>query len=201
VVAQNWQDLDAEEGNSSFDVRHSVSGNYVYELPFGKDKQWLTAAGPHISSRDSLSPGVTPLRPERHSRRVTRRIAPMWRGHGGSLRPNRDFSQSISARGGSQKEWFNTRPSPRPQRTPLGIPTQRSRNSIPGPGKVSNDMSLSKTVSLGDARSMEFRATADNVFNTVQYSGVDTSKDSQTFGEVTSVGTMRAFSFTARFRF
>ena len=28
---------------------------------------------------------------------------------------------------------------------------------------------------LGDTRSMEFRATANNVFNTVQYSGVDTN--------------------------
>jgi hypothetical protein len=43
VVAQNWQDLDAEEGNSSFDIRHQVSGTYLYELPFGKDKFWFTS--------------------------------------------------------------------------------------------------------------------------------------------------------------
>ncbi len=49
VVAQNWQDLAAEEGNSSFDVRHKVSGTYLYELPFGKDKPWVTTgAGSHI---------------------------------------------------------------------------------------------------------------------------------------------------------
>jgi trimeric autotransporter adhesin len=69
-------------------------------------------------------------------------------------------------------------------------------------------MSLSKTVDLGDTRSMEVRATANNVFNTVQYSGVNTTLPSSTdaglintFGQVTSVGSMRAFSFTARFRF
>jgi hypothetical protein len=56
-------------------------------------------------------------------------------------------------------------------------------------------------VQLGDIRSMEFRATANNVFNTVQYSGVDTSVDSATYGQVTSAGTMRQFQFTARFRF
>jgi hypothetical protein len=35
----------------------------------------------------------------------------------------------------------------------------------------------------------------------VQYSGVGTSLGLPTFGEVTSVGQMRAFQFYARFRF
>ena len=35
-------------------------------------------------------------------------------------------------------------------------------------------MSLSKTMQMGDTRSMEIRAMINNVFNTVQYSGVGT---------------------------
>jgi hypothetical protein len=62
-----------------------------------------------------------------------------------------------------------------------------SRNSIAGPGTIQNSMALSKTMQLGDTRSMELRATANNVFNTVQYSGVDTNVVSPTFGQVTSV--------------
>ena len=61
---------------------------------------------------------------------------------------------------------------------------------------------------LGDTRSFEVRATADNVFNTVQYSGVDTTlftgleaARNNPFGQVTSVGAMRSFQFNARFRF
>jgi hypothetical protein len=61
---------------------------------------------------------------------------------------------------------------------------------------------------LGETRSFEIRATANNVFNTVQYSGVDTtlftgleSDRSNAFGQVTSAGAMRSFQFTARFRF
>ncbi len=49
------------------------------------------------------------------------------------------------------------------------------RNSIEGPGTVSNNMALSKTMQLGETRSMEIRATINNVFNTVQYSGVNTT--------------------------
>src|SRR5208282_2341100 len=75
------------------------------------------------------------------------------------------------------------------------------RNSIVGPGTVTNNMSLSKTADFGDTRSMEIRATINNVFNTVQYSGIDTTYGDPKFGEVTSVGALRSFQFQANFRF
>ena len=75
------------------------------------------------------------------------------------------------------------------------------RNSIEGPGTVSNNMALSKTMQLGDTRSMEIRATINNVFNTVQYSGVNTTEGSPTFGQVTSVGADAVVPVLARFRF
>jgi hypothetical protein len=62
-------------------------------------------------------------------------------------------------------------------------------------------MALAKTMQFGDTRSMELRATINNVFNTVQYSGVDTTLGTPQFGQVTSVGNMRSFQFMARFRF
>jgi hypothetical protein len=100
---------------------------------------------------------------------------------------------------GSLKEWFNTAAFSRTP--PLSIFGTASRNSITGPGTIQNSMSLAKTMQLGDTRSMELRATANNVFNTVQYSGVDTSVTSPTFGQVVSTGSMRSFQFTGRFRF
>jgi hypothetical protein len=55
---------------------------------------------------------------------------------------------------------------------------------------------------MGDTRSWEFRATASNAFNTVQYSTVDTNvSDLQTFGRVLNAAQMRQFNFTTRFRF
>ncbi len=102
------------------------------------------------------------------------------------------------------KEWFNPGAFTTPASVngyPCAAFGNASRDSIAGPGTVTNNMSLSKTVQMGDTRSMEIRATASNVFNTVQYSGVGTSLGLPTFGEVTSVGQMRAFQFYARFRF
>jgi hypothetical protein len=198
VVAQNWQNLRAEEGNSNLDQRHRVSGNYLYELPFGKDKFWVTSgAGSHILEGFSISGSFTfatgtPLTPNYQGA-----IADVARGTAGTLRPDRDFTQSMTAGGGSKQMWFNTAAF----KMPAGPFGTASRNSIPGPGTVSNNMSLSKTVSLHDTQSMEFRATANNVFNTVQYAGVGTSLDTPQFGQVTSAAGMRTFQFTARFRF
>ncbi len=42
---QNSARLDLEEGNSSFDVRHRVTGNYVLELPFGPGRAFFNQGG------------------------------------------------------------------------------------------------------------------------------------------------------------
>ena len=207
VVAQNWQDIAADTGNSNFDVRHKVSGYYVYELPFGKDKHYVTTGrmshvleGFSVSGNFTFATG-TPLTPTYQAS-----FLDVSRGTAGTQRPDRVAGASLTAGGGSLKRWFNTDAfRPLAQGELYG---NAARNSIPGPGTIENGMSLSKTVDLGDTRSMEVRATANNVFNTVQYSGVNTTLPSSTdaglintFGQVTSVGSMRAFSFTARFRF
>src|SRR6202789_1184445 len=56
VVAQNWQNLLAEESNSSFDVRNNLTGNFLYELPFGPDEHWVNTGWlAHSLSGISLS--------------------------------------------------------------------------------------------------------------------------------------------------
>lgn len=204
VVAQNWQNLNAEEGNSSFDVRHKVSGTYLYELPFGSDKRWITTGpGAHLVEGLSVSGSFTfasgtPLSPA-----YTATVASVACGTAGSLRPNRVPGVSVTAGGGGLKEWFNPAAYSEPAATPgyCNAFGNAARNSIEGPGTVSNDMALSKTMQLGDTRSMEIRAMLNNAFNTVQYTGVDTNVASPSFGQVTSVGKMRSFQFMARFRF
>ena len=205
VVAQNWQDLKAEEGNSSFDQRHKVSGTYLYELPFGKDKLWVTSGtASHILEGFSVSGSFTfasgtPLTPSYQAAQSS-----VACGTAGSLRPDLT-GVSVTAGAGSLLEWFNRAAFAAPVAAnpsyPCAVFGNASRNSIAGPGIVQNNMSLSKTMQLGGTRSMEMRATANNVFNTVQYSGVDTNVVSPTFGQVNSVTAMRTFQFTARFRY
>jgi len=203
VGVQNWQNPLGELGNSSLDVRHTVSGNYLYELPFGKDKFWLTSgAGAHILEGLSASGTFQFATGGWLSPSYASSVASTACGTGGVLRPNLTGA-SVTAGGGTEHQWFNPQAYVAPTNTPgfCNFFGNAPRNSILGPGTVSNNMALSKTVNMGDTRSMEIRATISNVFNTVQYSGVGTTVNSPQFGEVTSAGQMRQFQFTARFRF
>jgi hypothetical protein len=186
-----------------------VSGTYLFELPFGPDTKWVTTGvGSHILEGFSvsgsfnfatgswLSPGFEPTSQSDEC------------GNTSALRPNYNPlpGQSVTTGGGSLLHWFNTAAYSAPGNTPgfCDYFGTAPRNSIEGPGTVSNNMSLSKTMQLGETRSMEIRATINNVFNTVQYSGIDTTYGDPKFGEVTSTannGQMRSFQFRASFRF
>jgi hypothetical protein len=209
-VAQDWQNLQAEEGNSSFDLRHQVSGTYLYELPFGKDKFWVTTGvGSHILEGFSVSGSFTFATGAALTPSYAASIGNVDCGTAGSGRPDRVPGIPVGAGPGLQ--WFNkaafvapaaagTAGGP-PANYPCAVFGTAARNSIAGPGTIQNNMSLSKTMQMGDTRSLEIRATMNNVFNTVQYAGVGTSVTLPTFGQVTSVGQMRTFQFRASFRF
>jgi hypothetical protein len=62
-------------------------------------------------------------------------------------------------------------------------------------------MAFTKILPLKESRVLEFRAQATNIFNMPQYATIDTVLNSPTFGRVTSVGAMRQFTLTSRFRF
>jgi hypothetical protein len=198
VVAQNWQDLLAEKSNSSFDIRNQLTGNFLYELPFGPDEHWINTGwlghalnGISASGTFTLSGGeaLTP-----HYEATVEEVA---RGTTASLRPDRVPGVSLTAGGGSLHNWFNRNAFTAPANT-YGT---ASRYSIPGPGTVSVNASLSKTVRFSETRTFEMRGTASNLFNTVQYSGVDTTLGSGTYGQVTAAAGMRQFTFNARYRF
>src|SRR5207253_2940371 len=85
-------------------------------------------------------------------------------------------------------QWFNTAAFTVPTPGTFG---NSGRNMIIGPGTFNVNTSLSKSIPIKDNRSFEFRATATNLFNHVNYSVIDTVVNSPTFGQVTSVGSMR----------
>jgi len=198
VPAQNDKDLNAEEGNSSFDVRHQVTGNWVLELPFGPNRAFFTKGGFWSRALDgfSLSGDFTFASGTYFTPHYVSTVAETATGTNNTLRPDRVFSQPIAGRG-TILDWFNTAAFAAPAN---GYGTA-SRGSIEGPGITVADASLSRTVAMGETRSFEARVTATNVFNTVQYSGIDTTLNSQTFGQVTSAASMRQLTVLARFRF
>jgi hypothetical protein len=198
VVAQNWQDLLAEESNSSFDVRHKLAGIFLYELPFGPNTHLLTTGwlghtleGLSASGTFGFATG-TPLTPS-----YAANISDVARGSTGSLRPDRVPGVSLTKGGGSLQNWFNKGAFA----NPTDVYGTASRNSIPSPGTVTLNGSLSKTARFAENRTLEVRVILDNALNIVQYSGVDTTLGDAQYGRVTSAGQMRTLSFYARYRF
>ena len=202
-TAQDDQRLDLEEGNSSFDVRHKVTGNWVLELPFGPNRKFFNKGGSmsHLLDGFSLSGNFTFASGTYFTPQYSATAAQELAGGTYTLRPDRVFSQPIKGPG-QLGQFFNKAAFVAPSPTnALGGFGTASRNSIEGPGTVAATASLSRTVELGDTRSFEARVTATNVFNTVQYNQIDTTASSATFGRVLSAEPMRALLAQARYRF
>jgi len=199
VVAQDPNNLNAEEGNSSFDIRHQVSGNWVFELPFGPNREFLAQGGLWSKVLDGFSiSGTYAFQSGSYfTPNYVGTVQETATGVTGSERPDRNFAVPIS---GAKTffQWFNPAAFTAPAAGTYGT---ASRNSIEGPGVVSVNSSLSRTVQLGSTRSFEARMTANNVFNTIQYSGINTTLNSPTFGQVSSVASVRTLTFVARYRF
>ena len=197
TVPQNDRRLDLEFGNSTFDVRHRITGNYVYELPFGPGRSYLRTGKLSRALDDIfLSGDFTFATGGYASPQYQNSTAQAAAGNNFTLRPDRVFSQGIAGPG-NLRNWFNKAAFVAPAN---GYGTA-SRNSIPLPGTVGVDMSLSKSIDMGDLKNFEARVTASNVFNTVQYSGVNTVLNSSNFGQVTGVAAPRRLQLVARYRF
>ena len=54
---------------------------------------------------------------------------------------------------------------------------------------------------IGGNRAISISVNANNLFNTIQWTSIDTNINSQTFGQVTRIGSMRTFTISARLRF
>ena len=196
---QNLFNLRGEEGNSNFDQRQNLTGNWVLELPFGPNRAFLNKGGmaAHLLDGFDLSGTFTFATGTYYTPTYSGNETEASSGNTFQQRPNRVFTQPLKGPG-TVGEFFNKAAFTAP---PSGQYGTASPGSIEGPGTVAVSASLSRTVQLGESRSFEARVTATNVFNTVQYSGINTTENSLTFGEVTSAAAMRSLLVQARYRF
>ena len=201
AVGQPVQDLnrlDLEEGNASFDRRHSLSGNWVIELPFGPNRAFLNKGGVWAYALDgfSVSGSITVASGTYLTPIYTNNQEEAAGAGTFTLRPDRVFSVPISG-AGTKEQWFNIKAF----QAPAGEYGTASQGSIEGPGTLSVNAALSRTFALGETRSLEMRVSASNPFNTVQYSGIDTNVTDTSFGKVRSAAGMRTLQVQARYRF
>ena len=206
VVSQDPFDIAADRGLSSFDQRHKFNGNWVYELPFGDGRRFAQkGAVSHILSGWVWSGNFSMGSGFYFTPRVLGGTVDISRGVSGSLRANYVSGEAVSLSSPTTAEWFNTAAFCAPGLNcvnPAGSAFgDAGRNIIEGPAQFSLDMAMSKTIQISEVRAFELRVQANNVFNTVYFTGINTTVNSLTFGRVTSAGSMRRVTLVARFRF
>jgi trimeric autotransporter adhesin len=205
TVAQNMFDLPAEWGLSSFNPTQSVNLFLRYQLPFGDRKHFFNRGGKltrlfgnwAVSDNTSYSSGtpLTALLSGNLSNNVNG-SAPFnslrAEATGEPVSPN-SFTKSTLA-------YFNTAAFTLP---PAGVFGNAARNTIPGPPSIDFNTSLDRLIWISREKGLnaDFRIAANNLFNTVNFSGLATTVNSSTFGRVTGAGSMRSLTFSVRLRF
>ena len=197
TVAQNWLDLAAERGLSSFDRRQVFDMNWMLTSPFGTPKSRFAANGwqARLLKDWSLSGGITAETGLPLTARVLGNTAMLAQTGGiGSGRADATGASLASSTG-----FFNLAAFTAP---PAGQFGNAGRNTIPGPGMVALNAAFGRSFQFGDTRRrLEFRFEANNVLNQVNYTNVNTVVNASNYGLPVSAGAMRTLDVVMRFRF
>jgi hypothetical protein len=150
----------ANYGNSNFDVRNAFKGYAVYQLPFGRGKQFLNGnrlmdeavGGWQIAGTVVLQSG-NPFSVYGNQNTFTQ---------AGIAFPNRNPGVPLYPSNRSINNWFNPAAFLAPANGTFG---NVKRNSLYGPGINTINFSAAKAFSIREGINVEFRADAQNVFN------------------------------------
>lgn len=203
---QDPRNLRLDRGLSPNDVRHRFVYSYVYELPFGKGKPFLTNLnrGLDLILGGWQMNGVTTLQSGRHFTVIN------------------SFDVSNTGTSNPRADQLRDYHLPRDQRTvsrfidtsafavqaPFSY-GNAGRNSVEGPGQVNFDMSFFKNFVLnrdssGNFRpnTIQFRAEFFNIFNTPQFFIPNRTLGTPQFGSITDVvNSGRQIQFAMKFIF
>jgi hypothetical protein len=194
---QNVRDKDAEYAAAGTDRAHIFTASYVYELPLAR-----AATG---GWRKGLLQGWQIAGITRIESGPAVRIQVPNCNFGGwcipdPLRPDQVGDPAAGDQTGLR--WFNPAAFvPPPAREYGTAPVAPFRL----PGRHQWDIALSKNVSLGNTRRLQFRADLINAFNQTQFLDVntvcsgETTCDPRTFGQVTSTRPPREIQLGMRF--
>jgi hypothetical protein len=165
---------------TDFDRKLNFVQSYVYQLPFGKGKKWLTSGpanavvgGWQVSGIVSIYTG-TPFFVTANggslnspgSTQTANQIAPVTYAHGINV----------------GNPWFSTSSFAQPVGVVFG---SVGRNNMFGPGLFALNASLFKHIKITERIDMELRGEAFQLTNTPQFNNPQNSLTSSTFGYVT----------------
>ncbi len=195
LIAQNWLDLSAERGLSTFDQRHLLNFTTQYSSGVGVAggtllagwrgvlvKDWTVTTSLNVGSGLPLSPSCSrclltgsavsgPVRPEYTGLDLYASAPGMY------LNP---FAYATPLPG----QWGNA-----------------GRDSITGPGQFGLNASMARTFRVSDRYNADLRFDSNNVLNHVVFGAWNTQYGNTQFGFPVNPNGMRTVKVTLRLRF
>jgi len=214
-VIQDFPNIDADRGLSAFDVRHTITGNSTYELPFGERKRFVHKGyGAKILGNLRLSGSTTfrtgtPLQPT-----VQGELSAITSGSNLATRPDilAGCNQNAPATGQTIGEFFNVSCFGAPGqffvgsttlKAPVGLAGDSGRDIIRGPSSIVVNMALAKSITLGrdGQKHLDLRWEVNNIANHPNWSSIGLVVNSTNFGQVLGASAMRTMDAVVRLNF
>jgi hypothetical protein len=183
VTFQNMACRACDRSSTNIDVRHVITMNGVYQLPFAHNNRYLggwEVAG-IAAARTGLPVNIT----------VSRSASALPDGNTSSQRPNLVPDVPIYAANQSINNWFNPAAFSAPANGSWG---NLGRYIANGPGAFEIDSSLQKRFRITEKLALNFRAAAFNLMNHPEYKAPSSS-----VGSVSGSGSNLTIKPTASF--
>jgi len=206
---QNVNCRHCERADSAQDIRHTITSNWVYELPFGPGRTFWKATGAagKLLEGWELS-GISTARTGRPiTISVSRSSGDLPDGNASNQRPNVVAGVPLYPPGGKRVEmWLNSAAFSVPPRGAWG---NAGRNIARGPGLVQVDLAVHKKTRLTERKELAFRMEAFNILNRAQLGNPAANIATlATFGQIRDplnrtigTGTARQIQFMLRLNF
>jgi len=195
--AGGWR---AERGDSTFDARHVVSANFIYELPFWRGNSWKERLLGNwmISGITRFQTGypfsVYQNAVDRTGTGLTSRASFVGPGTGPAYTSTQTTDNARIYTGPSRTLFATTVPLDGTQGT-------AGRSQFRGPSFSKTDFSLIKRFPINESMRFTIRADFFNLFNNVNLATPISDVTSPNFGVSTSAGRARVIQFAVRFDF
>jgi hypothetical protein len=194
VVAQNYNDLRAERGLSTFDQRQSFNLGFTAQSPVGKNVPLASPALTGILRSWIVAGNIAAMSGLPYTARVLGSLSDS--GGSGNFGASRADATGVGVSGGSG--FFNKAAFAPPA---LGAFGDAGRDTIPGPSRFSMNLSLTRSFHATERNHIEIRIDATNLTNTAIYSNFGTVLNALNYGLPTMALPMRTFKATLRYKF
>lgn len=194
-VAQNWLDLAAERGLSSFDARHNMTLQFQYSTGMGRSGGTLLNGWKGGLMKDWTIGGNVSVR---SGNPFTATVGGNRSQVGGTAVSNTLRANATGLPVEAEGELFNTAAFAAPA---SGLWGTAGRNTIPGPTAFSLNGSMGRVFRFGERRSADLQFQAQNLLNHVTITNWGTVVGSTNYGLAASAAAMRKMTISLRFRF